>query len=50
MLKKFINLLGGNIIELDAKSVKSPGELSNVAPEAKGIVTATYACKLKFLF
>ena len=35
--------VSGNVVELDAKSVKSPGELSNVAPEAKGIVTATYA-------
>ncbi len=28
---------------LDASSVKSPGGFENVAPDAKGIVTPTYA-------
>ncbi len=32
--------------ELDAKSVKSPGGFENVAPDAKGIVTPSYARNL----
>ncbi len=31
------------MIQLEAKTVKSPGEFTNVAPEAKGIVTPNYA-------
>jgi hypothetical protein len=33
----------GNLRELDAKSVKSPGGLDNVAPDAKAIITPQYA-------
>merc|ERR1711934_237376 len=43
MLRRDRNDVHGNVIELDAKSVKSPGGLSNVAPESKGIVTPSYA-------
>merc|ERR1711957_231553 len=42
-LRRDLRDVHGNTIELDAKSVKSPGELSNVAPEAVGIRTAIYA-------
>lgn len=41
-----LTILEGNLKELDSKSVKSPGGLDNVAPDAKGIVTPAYAGKL----
>merc|ERR1711934_185327 len=43
MLRRDRNDVHGNVIELDAKSVKSPGGLSNVAPEATKIRTPLYA-------
>lgn len=39
-----------NVNELNPNTVKSPGGFENVAPDAKGIVTPTYAGKFFLTF
>lgn len=36
--------------EVDPKTVKSPGDFSNLAPETSQIITPKYACKLYFKY
>ena len=47
---KNLRTVGAIETKVDPKRVMSPGEFSNISPDASKVITPKYACKLYYIF